>query len=208
MGTLRALPATVSHTVADLLGRYGYAVVALFFVAEGCGIPVPSAMTLVTAAALASGGALSIWGVGIAGAVGGVVGGMAGYLIGAQGGVRLVRRYGRKLHIDQERLARSRRFFQRRGLWAVFVCRMIGVVRIFVPMFAGIAHMPFGRFGLANAAGSVVTAAGYAALGYLFGRDLPRLEHHITEVTLVAIAVIVLWFVFARLRAGRAVTAR
>src|SRR5690349_4431839 len=102
-GTLPAFGARVNHTVAELLGKYGYAVVALFFVAEGCGIPVPSATTLVTAAALASGAALSIWGVGIAGAVGGVVGGMAGYLIGAQGGVRLVRRYGKKLHIDQER---------------------------------------------------------------------------------------------------------
>ena len=110
----------MSHTVAELLGKYGYAVVALFFVAEGCGIPVPSATTLVTAAALASGWALSIWGVGIAGAVGAVVGGMAGDLIGAQGGVRLVRRYGKKLHIDQELLTRARRFFERRGLWAVF----------------------------------------------------------------------------------------
>jgi membrane protein DedA with SNARE-associated domain len=198
----------VSHTVADLLGRYGYAVVALFFVAEGCGIPVPSATTLVTAAALASGGALSIWGVGVAGAIGGVLGGMAGYLIGAQGGTRLVRRYGKRLHIDQKRLDRSRRFFERRGLWAVFVCRMIGVVRIFVPMFAGVARMPFGRFSLANVAGSVVTAAGYGALGYLFGRDLPKLEHHITEVTIVVVVVIVLWFIFSRLRAGRAVTAR
>ena len=198
----------VSHTVADLLGRYGYAVVALFFVAEGCGIPVPSATTLVTAAALASGGALSIWGVGVAGAIGGIVGGMAGYLIGAQGGARLVRRYGKKLHIDQARLARSRRFFERRGLWAVVACRMIGVVRIFVPMFAGVARMPFGRFSAANAAGSVATAAGYGALGYLFGRDLPKLEHHITEVTLVVVVVIVLWFIFARLRAGRTITAR
>src|SRR5258705_2490503 len=60
-GTLRALTATqpdrverfpaflriVTHTIADLLGRYGYAIVALFLIAEGCGIPVPSATTLV-----------------------------------------------------------------------------------------------------------------------------------------------------------------
>ena len=197
----------MTHTLAELIGRYGYAIVALFMVAEGCGIPVPSATTLVTAAALASRGTLSIWGVGIAGAIGGVVGGMAGYLIGAQGGVRLVRRYGKKLHMDQDRLARTRRFFERRGLWAVFGCRFIGVVRIFVPMFAGIAHMPFARFSAANAAGSVGTAAAYATLGYVFGRDLPNLEHHITEATLIGVGLIVLWFVYTRVRARRA-TAR
>src|SRR5206468_8485466 len=93
----------VTHTLAELIGRYGYAIVALFMMAEGCGIPFPAETMLVTAAAVASRGKLSIWGVGVAGAIGGVVGGMAGHLIGAQGGLRLIRRYGAKLHVDQER---------------------------------------------------------------------------------------------------------
>jgi membrane protein DedA with SNARE-associated domain len=198
----------VTHTLADLLGRYGYAIVALFMIAEGCGIPFPAETMLVTAAAVASRGKLSIWGVGVAGAIGGVVGGMAGYLIGAQGGLRLIRRYGAKLHIDDERLARGRRFFERRGLWAVFVCRFIGWVRIVVPMFAGISHMPFARFAAANVAGAIVSAAAYATLGYLFGRDLPKLEHHLTEATLIGGALVVLWFVYTRVRAGRTATAR
>jgi membrane protein DedA with SNARE-associated domain len=198
----------VTHTLADLLGRYGYAIVALFMIAEGCGIPFPAETMLVTAAAVASRGKLSIWGVGVAGAIGGVIGGMAGYLIGAQGGLRLIRRYGAKLHIDDERLARGRRFFERRGLWAVFVGRFIGWVRIVVPMFAGISHMPFARYAAANAVGAIVSAAAYATLGYLFGRDLPKLEHHLTGTTLVGGALVVLWFVYTRVRAGRTATAR
>jgi membrane protein DedA with SNARE-associated domain len=158
---------------------------------------------LVTAAAVASHGTLSIWGVGIAAVIGGVIGGMAGYLIGAQGGLRLLRRYGKKVHIDEERLARSRRFFERRGLWAVFICRFIGWVRIIVPMLAGIAHMPLGRFAAANAAGSIVSAVAYSALGYVFGRDLPKLEHHLTEAMIVLIGLVVLWLVYTRVRAGR-----
>ena len=198
----------MTHTLADLLGRYGYAIVALFMIAEGCGIPFPAETMLVTAAALASRGKLSIWGVGVAGAIGGVVGGMAGYLIGAEGGLRLIRRYGAKLRITDERLARGRRFFERRGLWAVFGCRFIGWVRIIVPMFAGISHMPFARFAAANAVGAVVSAAAYAALGYLFGRDLPKLEHHVTEATLAGGALLVLWFVYLHVRAGRTAAAR
>jgi membrane protein DedA with SNARE-associated domain len=198
----------MGHTLADLLGSYGYVIVALFLIAEGCGIPFPAETMLVTAAAVASRGALSIWGVAIAGVIGGVIGGMAGYLIGAQGGLRLLRRYGRKVHIDEARLTRSRKFFQRRGLWAVFVCRFIGWVRIIVPMLAGISHMPFARFAAANAAGSIASAAAYSALGYLFGRDLPALEHHLTEATLVGLGLIVVWLVYTRLRGGRTATAR
>jgi membrane protein DedA with SNARE-associated domain len=198
----------MGHTLADLLGSYGYVIVAAFMIAEGCGIPFPAETMLVTAAAAASHGTLSIWGVGIAAVIGGVIGGMAGYLIGAQGGLRLLRRYGRKVHIDDERLARSRKFFERRGLWAVFICRFIGWVRIIVPMLAGVAHMPFGRFAAANAAGSIASAVAYSALGYLFGRDLPKLEHHLTEVTIIGIGLVVLWLAYTRVRAGRTAEAR
>jgi membrane protein DedA with SNARE-associated domain len=68
--------------------------------------------------------------------------------------------------------------------------------------------MPFTRFAAANAAGSIVSAAAYATLGYLFGRDLPALEHHLTEATLIGLALIVLWLVYSRVRGGRTVTAR
>src|SRR5438105_1357824 len=81
----------------------------------------------------ASRGKLSLWGVGVAGALGGIVGGSAGYLIGAQGGLRLIRRYGAKMHVDEARLLRARKFFERRGLWAAFLCRFVGFLRIVVP---------------------------------------------------------------------------
>jgi membrane protein DedA with SNARE-associated domain len=193
----------VTHTIADLLGRYGYAIVALFFVAEGCGIPAPAVTTMVIASALASRGTMSIWGVGVAGLVGGALGGMAGYVIGAQGGTRLLRKYGRKLHVDEQRLARAHRFFERRGLWAVFICRFIGFVRIVVPMFAGIAHMPLAKFSVANAAGAIVAAATYCTLGYVFGRDLPALEGHIAAATLVGVGLVVVWLVYTLVRSRR-----
>jgi membrane protein DedA with SNARE-associated domain len=71
-------------------------------------------------------------------------------------------------------------------------------------MVAGVAHMPFARFSVANAAGAVGTAAGYAALGWLFGRDLPALRRHVSEATLVAVALVVGWLVVRAVRARRA----
>jgi phosphatidylglycerol lysyltransferase len=189
-------------TLTDLLTHYGSLLVALAMITEGCGIPVPAETILVTAAALAAGGKLSIWWVAVGGAAGGIVGGMAGYAIGARGGMRLIARFGAKMHIDEEKLERARKFFARRGSAAVFLCRFIGFVRIFVPMVAGVARMPFGRFLAANVAGAIVSSACYAALGWFFGHDLPKLEHHLTETTVVAALLIVAWLVVRRRRAA------
>ena len=191
------------ETLSELLTSYGALLVAVAMVTEGCGIPVPAETILVTAAALAARGKLSIWWIAIGGAAGGVVGGVAGYAIGARGGIRLIARYGAKMRIDEEKLDRARRFFARRGLLAVFLCRFIGFVRIFVPMVAGVARMPFGRFLAANVAGAIVSSACYATLGWFFGHDLPALEHHLTETTIVAVMLIAAWFLVRRRRAGR-----
>jgi membrane protein DedA with SNARE-associated domain/predicted esterase len=193
----------VPDTLTGLLAHYGALLVAVAMITEGCGIPVPAETVLVTAAALAARGKLSIWAVAAGGALGGIAGGHAGYVIGAKGGMRLVRRFGAKMRIDEAKLDRARKFFARRGGWAVFFCRFIGWVRIFVPMVAGVTHMPLARFAAANAAGAVVSAAAYAALGWFFGRDLPALEHHLTEATLVVVGLVVLWMVVRRIRARR-----
>ena len=194
-------------TLTDLLTQYGALLVAVAMITEGCGIPMPAETILVTAAALAARGKLSIWWIAAGGAAGGVVGGMAGYAIGARGGMRLIRRFGARMRIDEEKVDRARRFFARRGLLAVFLCRFIGFVRIFVPMVAGVARMPFGRFLAANVSGAIVSSACYAALGWFFGHDLPALEHHLTETTVVGVVLIVGWLLLRRRRAGRRATA-
>jgi membrane protein DedA with SNARE-associated domain len=182
------------------LAHYGALIVGVAMITEGCGIPVPAETILVTAAALAARGAMSIWLVAIAAAVGGIAGGSAGYAIGAQGGMRLIRRHGARMRLNDERLERARKFFARRGLAAVFLCRFVGFIRILVPMVAGVARMPFARFSAANAAGAIVASAFYAALGWYFGRDLARLEHHLAEVTIAAVVLMVVWLVVRRTR--------
>jgi membrane protein DedA with SNARE-associated domain len=186
-----------------LLHRFGYAAVALFMVAEGCGIPLPAETMLVTAAAFASRGLLSIWGIGLAGALGGIVGGSAGYGIGAWGGLPLLRRFGRKVGIDETKLDRAREFFGERGLWAAFAGRFVAFLRLIVPMLAGVTGISFARFSIANALGAVASAALYAFLGYQFGKDLPALEHHLLLTSIGVFALLVVAITVSRVRERR-----
>ena len=200
--TVLALAAHVSF-LEPLLHRFGYAAVALFMVAEGCGIPLPAETMLVTAAAFASRGLLSIWGIGVAGAIGGIVGGTAGYGIGAWGGLPLLRRFGRKVGIDETKLDRAREFFGERGLWAAFAGRFVAFLRLIVPMLAGVTGVSFARFSVANALGAIVSAALYALLGYQFGKDLPTLKHHLLLTSVGVFTLLVVALLVSRARERR-----
>lgn len=182
---------SVVAAIGELLHRYGYFAIVGFFVLEGSGIPVPSETMLVTASAFAAHGTLSQRWVLVAATVGGILGGHAGFAIGRFGGLPLVHRFGRLFKLDRARLASSHEFFLKRGAGAVFLCKSIAFLRIIVPMLAGVAQMSFGRFSAANAAGAAVSAILYGSLGYFFGRDLTRLEHHIALATIVTVAVLI-----------------
>lgn len=189
--------------IGALLHRYGYGAIVAFFVLEGSGIPVPSETMLVTAAAFAAHGTLSQRFVLLAATVGGILGGHAGFAIGRFGGLPLVRRFGRLFRLDEARLARAREFFARRGAGSVFLCKCIAFMRIIVPMIAGVAQMPFGRFSAANATGAAVSALLYGSFGYFFGRDLAALDQHTAFGTTVLIAIILGSLIVRALRRRR-----
>jgi membrane protein DedA with SNARE-associated domain/membrane-associated phospholipid phosphatase len=186
--------------VSQWVSHYGYVLVALFLFVEGAGVPVPGETALVTAAALAGRGTLSIAGVMIAGLVGTVAGGHVGYWIGLRGGSAFLARYGRWVGLNEARLDKTNRFFQQHGAKTLLLGRFVAFVRSFVGIFAGISRMQMRVFTLYNALGGAVWIATFSILGYVFGRNLPRLVHYIGRVslllaTLIAIfAIVVFWW--------------
>jgi len=193
----------LSHWVA----KYGYFMVAVFLLIEGAGVPVPGETALVTAAALAGLGTLSIGGVIIAGCIGTIAGGHAGYWLGARGGTPFIARYGRWIRLTPPRLEQTHRFFEHHGAKTVMLGRFVAFLRSFVGIFAGISRMPMRVFATYNALGGSIWVLTFSVLGYVFGRNLPRLVHYIGRVSLllailiaVVAGVVILWRWFEKNR--------
>jgi membrane protein DedA with SNARE-associated domain len=171
--------------VSQWLAHYGYALVVAFLFVEALGLPVPGETALVSAAALAGRGTMSIVGVVASAIVGTVVGGQAAYWVGTRGGRGFILRHGKWVGLTEKRLDKTHSFFQKHGAKTVLVGRFIAVVRSFVGILAGITGMPVARFAVYNAVGGVIWVVTFSTLGYVFGRNLPRLEHYIGRVSLV-----------------------
>ena len=80
------------------------------------------------------------------GALGCNLGSLVAYEIGCYGGRPLVERYGRWILMGRRELDWADRFFARWGYLAVFIGRLLPVIRTFIALPAGIARMPRGRF--------------------------------------------------------------
>src|SRR3989442_752775 len=100
----------MAESFGELVARYGELLVALLLFVEAIGIPVPGETALVTAAALAGRGTMSIVGVVVAACVGTISGGATGYWIGLRGGSAIIARYGKALRISQSRLDNAHAF--------------------------------------------------------------------------------------------------
>ncbi len=175
-----------------MTGSYSYLALFLLVGLESLGLPLPGETALVTAAAFAALGHLSIYGVVATAVAAAVIGDNGGYWIGRKGGIALVRRYGRFLHLNEAHLERARHFFGRHGPPTVFIGRFIALLRTWTAVLAGAARMPYGRFMLYNALGAVCWAGVVGALGYVFGRNLPRLEHYMGQASLAGVLLVAL----------------
>lgn len=129
---------------------------------------------------------------------GSVVGAVVGYGIGAWGGRPILDRWGRYVGIGAADLDRADRWFDRWGSWAVFLGRMVPLVRTFVSYPAGISRMPMGRFLLFSTLGSLPWNLALITAGFLVGENYPQIEaaikpfeYVIYVVVLVLLAVLV-----------------
>jgi membrane protein DedA with SNARE-associated domain len=180
------------HWVGHLIESYGYAMVVVLVFAEGVGLPLPGETALITAAAVAAQShRLTIIGVIIASFVGAAGGGVGGYWIGKSGGLQFLTKHGRFLGITQQRISRARKFFTEHGPKAVFFARFIAILRMFAGLLAGVTKMRFGTFFLWNALGALAWSVLFGALGYVFGDNLPRLEHLVGRTSLIAFVLVV-----------------
>ena len=179
-------------TLSGLVASYGYAGLFVLVGLESLGLPLPGETALVTAAALAALGHLSIYGVVAMAVAAAILGDNGGYWIGRTGGIALVRRYGHFLHLTDAHLERARRFFERHGPKAVFFGRFIALLRTWAALLAGAGHMPYGTFMLYNALGAACWGSVFGSLGYVFGRNLPQLEHYIGQASLATALLVAL----------------
>ena len=158
-----------------------WAGVVVIMALESANIPIPSEVTMPLAGwFLVLNRGHSVWYAalvgGFFGALGCTLGSVINYAIGMYGGRPFLNRYGRYLLITPHDLERADRWFARWGDWAVFISRLLPIVRTFISLPAGIVRTRFSTFVIYSFIGSFIWCGGLAVGGYLFGANWEELR--------------------------------
>lgn len=186
----------------------GIAAVLVLMTVESCGIPFPSEVTMPVAGYFAATGKLNLFAVILAGTVGNVIGSLIAYWLSRRFGRALLLGPGRRIGISPSHLELADRWFARYGLWAVFLGRLLPIVRTYISFPAGLARVQPGWFALLTFVGSLPWCAALAVVGYEIGANYTKVADPIGKVAIVLAVLVVIgvvvWYVRGRRRgAGR-----
>lgn len=160
------------EAATQLLQHYGYGLVGGVICLEAMGLPFPGESMIIGAAIYAATTSkLDIWFVVLAASTGAILGDNFGYLIGRSAGLKLLERYGRRVGLTEKRLTLGRYLFQLHGGKVVFTGRFIAILRTFVALLAGAAHMEWKSFLFYNAVGGIAWSALYGFGAYALGES-------------------------------------
>jgi len=181
----------------------GYAgVISIIFVETGLfvGFFLPGDSLLFATGLLASQGIFKIEWMVPALVIAAILGYTLAYYLGEKIGHWLMKRkdswWFKKKHLQD-----AHAFYDKHGAKALVLGRLVPVIRTFLPVVAGMAEMPWGRYMKWNIWGGIIWIVGVTMAGYFLGQRIPGIDHYILPISLGIIVVSVLpavWQYFKR----------
>ena len=185
----------------SLVGTWGLLAIFVTMTAESAGLPISSEIVVPLGGALASQGKLNLALVIAVASLANLTGSLIAFWLTRRFGERIVlSRLGRRLGLSRGHLRLANRFFERFGLWAVFIGRLLPIVRTYISFPAGVSKIGYVRFVVATLAGAIPWNFALAYAGYKLGQQYQTVAKDISPFVIpIAIVVVILlaaawWF--------------
>ncbi|PIN90963.1 DedA family protein [Candidatus Pacearchaeota archaeon CG10_big_fil_rev_8_21_14_0_10_34_76] len=177
--------------ILETANALGYLGVFLLMTIESSFIPFPSEAILIPAGAVVAQGNMSFLGVLAVSILGSILGATINYTLALYLGRStinlLIKKYGKILFLNTEKLAYSDRFFTKHGKITTLVGRLIPIVRQLISLPAGFSKMPLAGFIIFTALGSGIWSIILISLGYFIGDNLEMIRQNITLITAIVV---------------------
>ncbi|UPH49372.1 DedA family protein [Listeria innocua] len=161
--------------ITSIMADFGYIGIFVLIMVENLFPPIPSEIILTFGGFMTTVSSLNVVMVIIVATLGSVVGAILLYKVASYFGkerlTNIVLKYGRVLRLKESDIERAESFFLKYGSWAVFLCRMIPLIRSLISIPAGMTKMKMSRFLVLTTAGSLLWNTVLIGLGALLGES-------------------------------------
>ncbi|WP_433595616.1 DedA family protein [Lysinibacillus xylanilyticus] len=193
----------MAHHVQSLIEHYGYFGIILILVGGIVGLPLPDEIfltyvgysvyqeTLAHIPALISA---------IIGAAGGIT---LSYYIGYKFGLPLLRKYGSKVHITEQKIDFTKNLFKKIGPVLLLIGYFIPGVRHLTAYIAAINNYPFKKFAFFAYTGATIWTFTFITLGKVLGEKWHYVAFYLSHYSIYVIVLFIIimsivYFVFKR----------
>ncbi|EAG5035662.1 DedA family protein [Listeria monocytogenes] len=161
--------------ITSIMADFGYIGIFVLIMVENLFPPIPSEIILTFRGFMTTVTSLNVVMVIIVATLGSVVGAILLYKVASYFGkerlTKIVLKYGRILRLKESDIERAESFFLKYGSWAVFLCRMIPLIRSLISIPAGMTKMKMSRFLILTTAGSLLWNTVLIGLGAVLGES-------------------------------------
>jgi len=165
--------------ITTLLNNLNYPAIFFLMLLESTVVPIPSEFVVTPAAYHAAAGSLNVWLIILYATLGADVGASINYFVAKYVGRPVIYRFanshlGHLCLLNQEKVEKSERYFDRHGVAATLTGRFVPVIRHLISIPAGLARMNYWRFLLFTTIGAGGWHSVLAALGWYLHAIVPE----------------------------------
>jgi len=184
----------VSSWLIHLVAQGGLIAIFITMAGESAGLPISSEIVVPLGGALAAQNKLPFVGVVAAASLGNLAGSLVAYLLTRWYGERFIlSKAGRWMGLSRGHLLLAHRFFDRFGVWAVFIGRLLPIIRTYISFPAGLSTVRLPLFIVATLLGAIPWNFGLAYAGLKLGQHYEVVGRYLGPIGIpVAIVVVLL----------------
>ncbi|TYP74643.1 DedA family protein [Paenibacillus methanolicus] len=182
--------------IMDTMSQFGYLGIFLLIALENLFPPLPSELILSFGGFMTTSTELTIVGVILASTAGSLIGAIALYGLGRlmplERQVAFVARYGKMLRLKPEDIRKAHAWFDKYGIWAVLIGRVIPLIRSLISIPAGSTRMRLLPFLLFTTLGSLAWNTFLVVIGATVGASWESIVGYMDAYSNVVYALIAL----------------
>jgi membrane protein DedA with SNARE-associated domain len=197
----------MEQQVLEWISRYGYPAIFCLLMLGIVGLPVPDETLLTFTGYLIFSHRLQAVPALVTVMLGTMCGITLSYTLGRTFGLALIHRFGKYIHLTEERLSKAHRFFERVGHWSLTFGYFVPGVRHLTAYAAGVSYVEIRIFALFAYLGALLWASTFLSLGYFLGNQWQavseRIHHHSAIAAAVLAGLIAAYLIWRKLRAKK-----